>query len=209
MPNEGEIDTCVEEKSSAILEALAASTPERRPRDDPRPAIPACIRDEIRLKNRLRRQWQITRDPAPKAEANHLQLSVTHHLNEWLNDQWSGMLESLDPEDESLWKMTRRVMRIPTPSPPLVTPGGTALSDSEKAEALADGLESQFQPVNDPSDPTVIEKITQALQAYSYAPASEPKLTNPKEVQDAIRGLKVGKAPGTNGLPNRALKHLP
>jgi hypothetical protein len=29
------------------------------------------------------------------------------------------------------------------------------------------------------------------------------------EVQDAILGLKVGKAPGPNGLPNRALKHLP
>jgi hypothetical protein len=28
------------------------------------------------------------------------------------------------------------------------------------------------------------------------------------EVEDAIRGLKVGKAPGPNGLPNRALKHL-
>jgi hypothetical protein len=29
------------------------------------------------------------------------------------------------------------------------------------------------------------------------------------EVQDPIRGLKVGKAPGPNGLKNRALKHLP
>jgi hypothetical protein len=28
------------------------------------------------------------------------------------------------------------------------------------------------------------------------------------EVEDAIRGLKDGKAPGPNGLPNRALKHL-
>jgi hypothetical protein len=55
--------------------------------------------------------------------------------------------------------MTRRVMRIPTPSPPLVSPGGTALSDSEKAETLADSLESQFQPVNDPSDAAVIEKV--------------------------------------------------
>jgi hypothetical protein len=54
------------------------------------------------------------------------------------------MLESLDPEDKSLWKLTRWVMRIPTPSPPLVIPGGLALSDSEKAEALADSLESQF-----------------------------------------------------------------
>jgi hypothetical protein len=73
LPNEGEIDTCVEEISSAILEALAASTPENCPRDDPRSPIPACIQDEIRLKNRLRRQWQITRDPALKAEVNRLQ----------------------------------------------------------------------------------------------------------------------------------------
>jgi hypothetical protein len=97
LANEGEIDTCVEEMSSAILEALAASVPEGRPRDDPRPPIPACIQDEIRLKNRLRRQWQITRDPALKAEVNRLQRSVTHKLNEWRNDQWSGTLESLDP----------------------------------------------------------------------------------------------------------------
>jgi hypothetical protein len=102
------------------------------------------MQDEIRLKNRLRRQWQITRDPALKAEVNRLQRSVTHQLNEWRNDQWSGTLESLAPEDQSLWKMTRRVIRNLTPSPPLVTPGGTALSDSEKAEALADSLESQF-----------------------------------------------------------------
>jgi len=40
-------------------------------------------------------------------------------------------------------------------------------------------------------------------------PASEPKLTNPDEVHETIRGLKVSKAPGPNGIPNRALKHLP
>jgi hypothetical protein len=46
-------------------------------------------------------------------------------------------------------------------------------------EALADSLESQFQPVNDLPDPAVIEKFAEALKAYSYAPASAPKLTNP------------------------------
>ena len=40
-------------------------------------------------------------------------------------------------------------------------------------------------------------------------PASETNLTNPEEVQEAIRGLKVGNALGPNGIPNRALKHLP
>jgi len=65
-------DTCVENFSGAVLKALAASTPKCRPRDEPRPPIPNVIQDEIRLKNRLGRQWQVTRDPALKAEFNRL-----------------------------------------------------------------------------------------------------------------------------------------
>ena len=78
--------------------------------------------------------------------------------------------------------MTRPVMTIPTPSPPLVTPGGLALSDSAKAEALTDSLESQFQPVNEPSVPAVIEVVNEAMRAYSFEPTSEPKLIKPTEV---------------------------
>jgi hypothetical protein len=51
------IDTYVENFSGAVLKALASSTPKSHLRDDPRPAIPASIQDEIRLKNRLRREW--------------------------------------------------------------------------------------------------------------------------------------------------------
>jgi hypothetical protein len=165
--------------------------------------------ETLRLKNRLWRQWHVTRDPTLKAEVSHLQRLVTHRLNEWRSDQWSATLESLDPEDQSLWKMTKRVMRVPTPSPSLVTPGGIAVSDSEKAEALADTLETQFQPVADPSVPAVIEMVDVALKSYFQVPASEPKLTNPDEVHETITGLKDGKAPGPNGILNRALKHLP
>jgi hypothetical protein len=77
-----------------------------------------------------------------KADVNRLHLSVTHQLKEWRNGQWSGTLESLDPEDQSLLKLTRRVMSVPTPSPPLITPSGIAISDPEKTEALSDILES-------------------------------------------------------------------
>ena len=63
---------------------------------------------------------------------------------------------------------------------PLVTSGGIALSDSEKAEAFADNLETQFQPVTDPSVPAVIEMVDLGLRSYLIAPASEPKVTNPK-----------------------------
>jgi len=81
MHNSMDIDTCVENFSGAILGALEASTPKRRPIEDPRPQIPAGIQDEIRLKKRLRRHWQVTRNPALKTEVNSLQRSVTRRLN--------------------------------------------------------------------------------------------------------------------------------
>jgi hypothetical protein len=158
------IDTCVENFSGAVLKALATSTPKRRLRDDPWPPIPVGMQDEIRLKTPLRRQRLITRDPALKTEANRLHKSVTRRLNEWRKGQWSATLESLDPEDQSLWRMTKRVMRVPIPSihpsPPPVTPGGIAGLDSEKAEALADNLEAQFLPVTDCSVRQSFRRLT-------------------------------------------------
>jgi hypothetical protein len=67
------IDTCVENFSGAVLKSLGTSTPKRRSRDDPWSPIPAGIHDKIRLKNRLRRQLQVTKDPALRAEVNHVQ----------------------------------------------------------------------------------------------------------------------------------------
>jgi hypothetical protein len=91
-------------------------------------------------------------------------MSMTRLLNEWRNDQWSATLESLDPEDQSMWRMTKRMVRVPTQSP-LVTSEGIALSDSEKAAALADSLETHFQPATDPSVPVVIEMADVALRS--------------------------------------------
>jgi hypothetical protein len=63
--------------------------------------------------------------------------------------------------------------------------------------------------VTDHSVPADIEMVDVALRYYFLTPARENNLTNPDEVQEAIMGLTVSKAPGSNGIPNRALKHLP
>jgi hypothetical protein len=75
------IVTCVEVFSGAVVVFLATSTPKRRPRENPRPPIPSGIKDEIRLKNRLLRQWEFTTDPFLIAEDNRLHRSVTRPLN--------------------------------------------------------------------------------------------------------------------------------
>ena len=127
------------------------------------------------MRNRLRRQWQISRDAALKAEVNRLQKSVSRRQNEWRNDKWSAILESLDPKDESLRRITKRLMGVPHSISPLDTPRGFALSESEKVEALVDNLETQFHPVTDPSVTAVIEIVDVALRSYFLSLASEPQ----------------------------------
>ena len=80
---------CVENFSGAVPKALEASTPKRRLRANARLPILDGIQNKIYLKNRLRSQWQVTRDTALKAQVNRLQGSVTRRINEWRNDQWS------------------------------------------------------------------------------------------------------------------------
>ena len=91
----------------------------------------------------------------------------------------------------------------------MVTPEGIVPSDSKKAEALADSLETHLQLVTDPSFPAVIEMVDLALRSYFLTSASESMLTNPEEVHEVIGGLKVSKSRSPNGIPNRAFKHLP
>ena len=67
------------------------------------------------------------------------------------------MIDSLNPGDQSLWKVKQRVMRMPDSNPPLQVSGGLACSDCEKAEALADNLEYQFQPI--PVSPMKMDNV--------------------------------------------------
>jgi hypothetical protein len=47
-----------------------------------------------------------------------------------------------------------------------------------------------------PSVQAGIEMSDVALRSYFLTSSTEPKLTNPDEVQEAMKGLKVSKAPG-------------
>jgi glucose-6-phosphate dehydrogenase assembly protein OpcA len=49
------------------------------------------------------------------------------------------------------------------------------LARTGRTRSLGDSLEAEFQPANDPSDPAVIEMVSEAMRVYEYDPASEPK----------------------------------
>jgi len=105
------IDLCIENFSSTVLKALAASTPKCCPRDDPRPSIPAGIQDEIRLNNGLWRRWQVTRDPTLKAEVNRLQRSVTPGS---MSGGTTNGVPHWSPQGELLSQTLRKPKPLPT-----------------------------------------------------------------------------------------------
>jgi len=88
---------------------------------------------------------------------------------------------------------------------PLVTRCGIALSESKKAEALADNLGTQFQPVTDPSVPTFIEMFDVALRSIFLTPASEPNyatLTKSRKPSGVSRSTR----PGPERYPEQGLE---
>jgi adenine-specific DNA methylase len=110
----------VQELTTAIHNAMAASLPKHRTSADLRSTIFHNIQDKIRLNNRLRKHWQVTRDPTLKAQVNRLQRSINYRLNEWKNEK-----RERDPISDSFTLCNFR---------------DDQLSDSEKAEALTDSL---------------------------------------------------------------------
>ena len=148
----------------------------------------------IRLKNRLRREWQLPGSPLWKLRSTACR---GRSVGSTSGETTSGALHS----NPSILKTSRcgvwpsRWWEFLLRHPPLITIGGISLWDSEKAEALSDNLETQFQPVTDPSVSAAIETVNVALRSYFLSPASEPQLTTPDEVHEAIRGLKVNMAP--------------
>jgi hypothetical protein len=182
--------------------------PESRPRDDPCPPIPARIEGEIRLKNRLRRQWQITRDPDQKAEVNCLHRSVTHQLNKWIRavEQHAGKPWSRGPvavEDDKVGDENSHCLTSPRHS--------ERQCSLWSRDSRSPGWQSW---VLVPAGKRRVGsgsywKVSRGAGSILLCPCNRVYATNPMEVQYAIWGLKLGKTPGPNGLQNRALKHLP
>jgi len=107
--------------------------------------------------NPLVDQMELWRGVA-SAHSLSLRREVPDQFSEWRNNQWNPMLESLNLEDQSICNMNRWVMRFPTPLPSLVTPeGNCSLGTPKKCNSL------------------------EAMTVYTFAPASEPILTNSAE----------------------------
>ena len=131
------------------------------------------------------------------------------------SDDFAKQTSLLSQKDGSLWKTTRKILKIKTMSFPIKKPDGSlAINDKEEAEAHRQYL-SQVSNPNDPTIPSIENKILNFLD--SPLPMTlPPKPFTPNGVKTFIHKFPLGKSPGhdliaaeiARRLPNKAILHI-
>ncbi|GFU16060.1 RNA-directed DNA polymerase from mobile element jockey [Trichonephila clavipes] len=168
------------------------------------------LRTLFKTRNRARKIYQYSRNPADKTTLNRIQNKIKRKIQAVTQKQWEDKLASLDTVDGSLWSMTKGFKKKRSPISALKGNTGIAYTDEEKAETLANSLESQFQ-LNNISNPTQdnnhIRLVTRFFNNENNFDDS-PSITKPSEIVQIINNFKIKKAPGREGITNKMCKHF-
>lgn len=141
---------------------------------------------------------------------NRLQNKIKTKLKAHIQDNWTNYLASLEPEDGSLFNMTKNCTRPRSRIPPLQSQNVVAYSENSKAEMLASAYEKQFvnNPIVNPTFDNNIHSTVTTTLSQTF-PLEEIESVKTEEITDYIKKLKVKKAPGREGITNKMVKNLP
>ncbi|GBP30770.1 Probable RNA-directed DNA polymerase from transposon BS [Eumeta japonica] len=110
---------------------------------------------------------------------------------------------------------TKRFGQLPKRSKPRIYPytplkkpdNSVAIDDAEIAECLADSIETQCSHASPPHDIAHISRIEEeVLQKTSLEPKDDLAPVSLSEVQTLVKSLNTRKAPGLDGISNKAIK---
>ncbi|GBM54977.1 putative RNA-directed DNA polymerase from transposon X-element [Araneus ventricosus] len=113
----------------------------------------AVIKQQTKIRNKLKKKIaQITQDPRDKNLFNRAQNHLRKLHSEASEKRQREVIENLNPTDGSVWQQAKKISKTYFKMPPLLTDKTIVYRNQEKAEAIADILEQQFQ-TNDLSPP--------------------------------------------------------
>ncbi|KAL1447273.1 hypothetical protein WDU94_012420 [Cyamophila willieti] len=172
--------------------------------------LPFHLRSLIAYKHRVRRRWQRNRMAADKRLLNILCKKVKLQLDQFWYDGYQEYLQDLHPDDGTLYKETKRILRQQDSIPPLVVGQDVfATSPPEKCEAFADMLEQTFSVDGDNFNSVHVSHVREFLKQDQASAELPIPYVNPSEIHTEIKLLKTKKAPGHDLIPNEVLKELP
>ncbi len=210
--NAKELDSAVDNFAETIMSSINESSktlPERTP-FNLKGDLPKFVKELIATKNKLRRHWQKNQIRRVKTTVNRIQALIRKKLIEHSNSNWNKKLQEINPQDGSLWKLSKALRSTPTPNHPIHAENGIVYDDQDKAEAFAASLEKQFSPSFKHADLDHIANVNRKVNSIlnSLSP-NNIHFTTPAEVIRALKYRKNKTAPGPDGITNFALKALP
>ncbi|GFV44640.1 probable RNA-directed DNA polymerase from transposon X-element [Trichonephila clavipes] len=109
-PQIDNLDTAVQNFTDVITNAISAST-STRVINTPHLRLPENIRELIRAKNRFRKLWNNTRYQPYKREVNALIRQIRKEIEAHKNRTWKDLLLTLNPQDNSLYNLHRKITK--------------------------------------------------------------------------------------------------
>ncbi|KAJ4446334.1 hypothetical protein ANN_13029 [Periplaneta americana] len=165
--------------------------------------LPSKIKRLIKEKHQTRRLWQKNREPWQHHRLNQLIREVKKLLDEHRFISYQRHLSTLSPEDSSLWKETKRVLKEPCIIPPLQQDSCQYASDNKKCEIFADIFQASFIP-NPIKNKEFNEEIEHFPNNYPSAPLPV-NFTSPNEIHSIIQKLPTKKSRNLDTILSQTL----
>ncbi|PNF42024.1 hypothetical protein B7P43_G12302 [Cryptotermes secundus] len=164
-----------------------------------------------KYKQRLRKLWQETRDPACKTAVNWVTKSIRRMTRKKALERWETNIANAEVTPQSIWPIAKFLLKRDGPRAPTAIHGSHGLTfyPSEKANEIADCLEMQYTP-HDLCDENHEQRVEARVQALlEIVDDNPPQRIRPCDVQELIKSLKLKKACGIDGIPSECLRHFP
>lgn len=169
---------------------------------------PVEIRNMVKNKRKLRREWQTNRDPRTKTKLNNEAQKIKRLIQQLKENSANSFLEKLKGEKStnySLWKTAKKLRRKIPHLPPLLKANNEyAKTDQEKADTFAHYLENIFTP-NKSADgadtdlPQIVNNWSKTIKTVTL-----------KELKRELKySLNPKKSPGYDLITGQVLKKLP
>ncbi|GBP78989.1 Probable RNA-directed DNA polymerase from transposon BS [Eumeta japonica] len=174
--------------------------------------LPADALELLRAKNAALRLSYAYPSRENRSRARALQRRVRAPMIEVKNEEWSNLMEDISRTHKAFWKVTKALKSEGyLPTPPLKIPDSSlAVDDQEKAECIADSIELQCSHTLPSHDTQYISLIEEEVrQRTSLDPLDDLSPVSLDEVQKLVKGLKAKKAPGLDGISDKAIKCFP
>lgn len=161
----------------------------------------------IRQKHQAKKIWAKFGRERDKLRLRQLERDVKVMLSEARERKWSDTIEAVEENPGRLWTVLKKIGRSYYPNSPIHAQGQWWYSDRDRAERAAEFLEDSFNNHLE-SDNRTTNTVKRSIIEITSTPAEIPPEISLQDLKKHIARRSVKKAPGEDGICNKALKLL-